>query len=138
MSRGGPLATAAYLKQQSWYYDLARNWKGGFVYQKVEEGRERQLHQLGFDRQLPLVLWAALKSLYVTGKKPCSTPPLNHKEAEEVIAVGRDFYPVNGKNGYEQCQTDELLAGLSSWSPAVRKRSAPCWAGAMTMSCRRC
>ena len=30
VSRCGPLATGAYLKEQSWYYDLARNWQGGF------------------------------------------------------------------------------------------------------------
>ena len=32
-ARCGPLATGAYLKEQGWYYDLARNWEGGFVYQ---------------------------------------------------------------------------------------------------------
>jgi HEAT repeat protein len=31
---------------------------------------------------------------------------------------------VNGKNGYDQRKTDELLASLASWSPAERKRSA--------------
>jgi hypothetical protein len=39
-ARSGPLATGAYLKEQAWYYDLSRNWKGGFVYQKVEAGDE--------------------------------------------------------------------------------------------------
>ena len=32
--------------------------------------------------------------------------------------------PSSGKNGYDQRKTDELLAGLSSWSPAMRLRSA--------------
>jgi hypothetical protein len=125
-SRSGPLATGAYLKEQSWYYDLARNWQGGFVYQEIEWPAEENKNYTDWDLTGTYLLsyGLPLKSLYVTGKKPCSVPPLNRKEAKEVIAGGRDFYPVNGKNGYDQRKTDELLAGLSSWSPAVRKRSA--------------
>jgi len=42
-----------------------------------------------------------------------------------VIAAGRDYFSATGKNGYtyEGRTVRELLAGLSSWSPAVRKRS---------------
>ena len=47
----------------------------------------------------------------------------------EVIAAGRDAYPVNGKNGYNERKTEELLAGLASWSPVMRKRSARALAG---------
>ena len=65
-----------------------------------------------------------LKSLYVIGKKPCTLKPLDRKEVESVIAAGRDARPVNGRNGYDERKTDELLAGLASWSPVVRKRSA--------------
>ena len=43
---------------------------------------------------------------------------------EEVIAAGRDYGFRTGKNGYDGRTTNQLLAGLSSWSPAVRKRSA--------------
>lgn len=39
-SRSGPHATGAYLKEQAWYYDLSRNWKGAFVYQQIEAGDE--------------------------------------------------------------------------------------------------
>jgi hypothetical protein len=124
-SRGGSLAAGAYLKQQSWYCDLARNWEGGFVYQEIEAGEENH-NYTNWDLTGTYLLsyGLSLKSLYVTGKKPCAAPSLRRKEVQEVIAAGRDFYPVNGKNGYDQRTTDELLAGLSSWSPAVRKRSA--------------
>ena len=124
-SRGGPLATGAYLKEQSWYYDLARNWQGGFVYQQIEKGDENNNYT---DWDLTggylLSFGLPLKSLYVTGKKPCSVPPLKANEVRDVIAAGRDVYPVNGKSGYDQRLTEQLLAGLSSWSPAMRKRSA--------------
>jgi hypothetical protein len=125
VSRCGPLATGAYLKEQSWYYDLARNWKGGFEYQKIIETDENN-NYTGWDLTGTYLLSFGLprKSLYVTGKKPCAAPPLKSKEVTGVIAAGRDAYPVNGKNGYAERTTAELLAGLASWSPPVRKRSA--------------
>jgi hypothetical protein len=125
VSRGGPLATGAYLKEQSWYYDLARNWQGGFEYQQINPQDENN-NYTGWDLTGTYLMsfGLPLKSLYVMGKKPCSVLPLKSKEVASVIAVGRDAYPVNGKNGYTERKTDELLAGLASWSPIVRKRSA--------------
>jgi len=125
-SRGGPLATGAYMKEQSWYYDLARNWKGGFVYQEIEFPAEENKNYTDWDLTGAYLLsyGLPLKSLYVMGKEPCVLPPLKRKEVKDVIAAGRDFYPVNGTNGYEKRKSDELLDGLSSWSPAMRKRSA--------------
>ena len=69
-----------------------------------------------------------LKSLWVTGKKPCSVPALTPKEVEEVIAAGRDYF--SSKDRLPRRAIDELLSGLSSWSPAVRKRSAQALASA--------
>jgi hypothetical protein len=63
-----------------------------------------------------------LKTLRMTGRKPCATPALTPKEAAEVIAAGRDYF--SSKAGYQQRSAGELISGLSSWSPAVRKRSA--------------
>ena len=124
-SHGGPLATGAYLKEQDWYYELARNWKGGFVYQKIEPGDEND-NYTNWDLTGAYLLsyGLPLKSLYVMGKKPSVVPPLNAGEVKKVIAAGRDWYPLSGKNGYDQRTTDALLAGLSSWSPAMRMRSA--------------
>jgi len=124
-SRCGPLATGAYLKEQSWYYELARNWKGGFVYQQIEKGDENNNYtDWDLTGAYLLSYGLPLKSLYVMGKKPSVVPPLNAKEVKEVIAAGRDCYPVGDNNGYYKRTTGELLAGLSSWSPAMRKRSA--------------
>ncbi len=125
VSRCGPLATGAYLKEQSWYYDLARNWKGGFEYQKIVESDENN-NYTGWDLTGTYLLsyGLPLKSLYVTGKKPCAVPPLKAKEVESVIAAGRDSRPMNGRSGYNERTTEALLSGLASWSPPVRNRSA--------------
>ena len=125
VSRCGPLATGAYLKEQSWYYDLARNWQGGFEYQKIDPSDEGGNYN-GWDLTGTYLMsfGLPLKSLYVMGKKPCTVPPLDRKEAKSVIAAGRDAYSVNGRNGYNERKTKELMAGLASWSPIMRKRSA--------------
>jgi len=125
VSRCGPLATGAYLKEQRWYYDLARNWKGGFEYQKINPHDENN-NYTGWDLTGTYLMsfGLPLKSVYVLGKKPCSVPPLNNKQVADVIAAGRDSSVVNGEGGYKERKTEELLAGLASWSPIVRKRSA--------------
>ena len=125
VSRCGSLAMGAYMKEQSWYYDLARGWNGSFGYQGSPAGEEEHNKYTDWDSTGAYLLAYALplKSLYLTGKKPCSVPPLKRKEVDDVIAAGRDFFPVNGTSGYDQRKTGELLAGLSSWSPAMRKRS---------------
>jgi len=124
-SRSGPLATGAYLKEQSWYYELARNWKGAFVYQKVEP-RDENDNYTTWDLTGAYLLSYGLpfKSLYLIGKKPSAAPTLKAGEVSEIIAAGRDCYPEGPDNGYYKRTNDELLAGLTSWSPAVRKRSA--------------
>ena len=128
VARCGPLATGAYLKETSWYYDLARGWRGDFCYQGSPIGEEEHHKYTGWDCTGAYLLSYALplKSLYLTGKKPCLVKPLDRKAVDEVIAAGRDYFATTGKNGvtYEGRPTEQLLAGLSSWSPTVRKRSA--------------
>ncbi len=125
VSRCGPRATGAYWKEQAWYYDLARGWDGRFRYQGSPAGEEEHGKYTKWDSTGAYLLAYALplKSLCLTGKKPCSVPALGPQEVEEVIAAGRDYFS-SRKDGYVGRTTDQLLAGLSSWSPAVRKRSA--------------
>lgn len=126
VSRSGPLAAGAYLKEQSWYYDLARSWDGSFLYQGSPPGAEEHNKYTGWDCTggYLLAYGLPLKSLCLTGKKACSVPALNRQEVDEVIAAGRDFSPSAAKACYDVRTTEQLLTGLSSWSPAVRKRSA--------------
>ena len=128
VARCGPLAAGAYVKETSWYYDLARGWRGDFCYQGSPIGEEEHHKYTGWDSTGAYLLSYALplKSLYLTGKRRCSVNPLDRKAVDEVIGAGRDYFAVTGKNGltYPDRPTDQLLAGLSNWSPAMRKRSA--------------
>jgi len=126
VSRCGPLATGAYWKEQAWYYDLARGWDGSFSYQGSPVGEEEHGSYTNWDNTGTYLLAYALplKSLYLTGKKSCPFPALSRAEADEVIAAGRDYFSPNGKSAHDGRTTEQLLAGLSNWSPAVRLRSA--------------
>jgi hypothetical protein len=124
-SRSGPLATGAYIKEQAWYYDLSRNWKGNFVYQKIEAGDENN-NYTEWDLTGGYLLSFGLyqKSLFILGKKPSAAPLLNAETAKNVIVAGRDRYPQGERNGYFKRHDEELLEGLKSWSPVMRSRSA--------------
>lgn len=122
----GPQAIGAYMKEQAWYYDFARGWDGAFQYQPSPEGAEEYGAYIGWDTTGNHLLAYALplKTLRLTGRKPFVTTALNAVQAAEVIAAGRDFAFKDDPNRYEERSTEQLLAGLSSWSPFVRKRSA--------------
>ena len=126
VARCGPLATGAYWKEQGWYYDLARGWDGSFIYQGSPAGEEEHGKYKGWDSTGAYLLAYAqpLKTLYLTGKKPCPAPALNASEVEGVIAAGRDYSSATKNTCYDGRKTDQLMDGLSSWSPAVRTRSA--------------
>jgi len=126
VARCGPLATGAYLREQAWYYDLARGWDTSFVYQGAPVGAEEHNKYTNWDCSGSYLLDLALplKALRLTGRKPFVTLPLNAAQTAEVIAAGRDFAYHGDEDRYEKRTTEELFAGLSSWSPFVRKRSA--------------
>jgi hypothetical protein len=126
VARIGPLATGAYLKEQAWYYDLARSWDASFLYQGAPVGEEEHGKYAGWDCSGGYLLAYALplKSLRLTGKKTFSVPAFNAAQVEAVIAAGRDYPYKNAENPYDRRTTEQLLAGLSSWSPAVRLRSS--------------
>jgi hypothetical protein len=124
VSRCGPAATAAYFKETSWYYDMARGWDGRVEY----VGFPGEESYNGWDCTGSYLLGYALplKSLYLTGRAPCAASVLSPTEVTETTAAGRDFTFENTerKDWYAQRKTEELLAGLSSWSPTVRLRSS--------------
>lgn len=126
VSRGGPLATGAYMQEQAWYYDLARRWDMSYVYQGMPEGAQEHGKHKGWDSTGAYLLSYALplKSLMITGKKRSSVRPFGADKVSEVIAAGRGYTPKGNPDTYSQRSVDQLLDGLSSWSPAVRTRSA--------------
>jgi hypothetical protein len=128
VSRCGALATAAYWREQGWYYDLARQPDGSFRYQGSPAGEEEHGSYKNWDNTGTYLLAYALplRSLYLTGKKRCCVPVLKKAEVEEVIAAGRGYFSTkeNDRFRYKARAESVLIEGLSSWSPAVRKRSA--------------
>ena len=126
VARCGPLAMGAYMEEQSWYYDLARRWDMNYVYQGSPDGAQDHGKHKGWDSTGAYLLGYAfsLKSLIITGKEPFSVRPLKADQVAEVIAAGRGYAPKGNASPYSQRSVNELLAGLSSWSPAVRERSA--------------
>jgi len=126
VARLGPLATGAYWKEQAWYYDLARGWDTSFPYQGSPVGEEEHRKYTGWDCTGGYLLAYALplKSLCITGRKPFSVPTFNAVQVEAVIAAGRDYHYKKAENPYARRTDEQLLAGLSSWSPSVRLRSS--------------
>ncbi len=124
--RCGPLTSGAYLKEQAWAYDLARCWDGGVIYQGPPQGGQEHGRYYNWDctGSYLLAFAAPRKSLYLTGKKTFSFPALNRQQTAEVIAAGRDFAPGTEETCYDRRSTEQLLAGLTNWSSAVRYRSA--------------
>jgi hypothetical protein len=125
VSRGGPLATGAYLKEQAWYYDLARNWKGGFICHRIEAAEDDGSYdEWDMTGAYALSFGLGQKALRILGKNPPAAPALDAEAVAQVIHAGRDRFPEGENNGYFQRKDEELIKGLKSWSPIVRRRSA--------------
>lgn len=126
VARCGPMASGAYMNEQSWYYDLVRDHDTRFLYQGSPVGEEEHNKYTRWDCSGSYLLAYALplKSLRHTGKKAFSIPPLDAAQVNNVIAAGRDFSYKGDPNHYETRGNAQLLEGLSHWSPFVRKRSA--------------
>ena len=125
VSRCGPAATGAYLKETAWYYDLARRWDGGFVYQGTPANWNGHSYNRWDSTGAYLLAYALpRKSLYITGRKPTTVKPLSEAEVTKVIDAGRGFDFWANRTAYDGKSTGELLGALTSWSPTVRIRAA--------------
>ncbi len=124
----GPEATGAYLKENAWYYDLARGWDGVFKHQGIPGEKEVYRNWDGSGAYL-LAFALPLKSLAITGRRAGVVPPLSDKRIAETIADGRWNWWNGQATYYDSRSVAELWPGLSSWSPAVRRRTALALAG---------
>jgi hypothetical protein len=125
VSRAGPEATAAHMKELAWYFDLARGWDGRFRYQGVPANTGGHSYG-GWDSTGAYLLTYALprRSLYILGKEPSVAPALSREEAAEVIEAGRNFTFWDRGTSYDAFPDEELFEKLRSWSPVVRQRAA--------------
>lgn len=126
-NRAGPEATAAFLKEQRWFYDLGRTWKGSFPYQGGAGmgGGEHQYGNWDCTGAFLLAYLLPRQQLHLTGKTAHPENYLTGEELAAVIDAGREFSSWNmGVDRYRGQDNDKLLACLESWSPAVRSRAA--------------
>ena len=120
----GPHATGAWMKEfGAWYYDLSRQWDGGFDHLGPPEPDNDSYS--GWDATGACLLAYAmpLKSLWLTGKRPGKVPQLATAAAEQFIRTGRGWNNKDRYSFYDKLSDDELLADLGSWSPIVRERA---------------
>ena len=121
---GGPRAAAAFMKELRWYYDLARRRDGSFVFTGWGGGGG------GFDDSYRNVFNATgsfmlgyalpLRKIHLTGRDANEKSWLSDADVAEAIEAGRWL----GDNAHAKRTTEQLLAGLSKWSPLDRFRSA--------------
>jgi len=126
-NRAGVEAVAAFLKEQTWFYDLGRKWDGSFPYQGGAgmSGAEHQYGNWDCTGAYMLTYALPLKKLYMTGKGVSSDKALTGASLKETIAAGHGFNSWDmGAPFYRAKSVEELFKDLQSWSPAVRQRAA--------------
>ena len=118
---GGPRAMAAFMKELRWYYDLARRWDGSFVNVGTGGGVASSYHgTVGATGSYLLGYAVPLKKIHLTGRDAHPENWLGEADVAAAIAAERWL----GVNAHAKRTRAQLLAGLESWSPLDRARSA--------------
>jgi hypothetical protein len=117
-NRAGPEASAAFLKEQRWFYDLARKWDGSFF--------TNERDNYNWDMTGVFVLHAAmpLRTLTITGKDVREENKVTGDALRTTIASGRDFSLGHTDDACVLMSTSDLLKDLADWSPSRRQRAA--------------
>lgn len=125
VARAGSEATAAYFAEAGWELELARGFDGYIRYQHTpSQSADDSYDKWNCTGAYVLAYALPLKKTILTGRRPSVVTPLSGDVLLETIAAGRDFTYWTEKTAYNQRPMEALIAGLSSWSPAVRKRSS--------------
>ena len=124
VSRSGPNATGAYLRETAWYYDLARRWDGSFAHQGIPGQRGDSYRNWDCTGAYLLAYALDRKSLHITGKRPSVAAALTRAETAAAIDAGRNFTFWDGGTSYDHMTEEQLFDRLASWSPIVRVRAA--------------
>jgi hypothetical protein len=120
----GPQASGAWMNEFGWSYDLARRWDGTFRHQGPPQTRPDSYG--GWDSTGAYLLAYAqpLGLIHLAGRTPSVAPPVDAATARSLVDDGRGWGPRSKLASFAERSTDELMAGLRSWSPVVRERSA--------------
>jgi hypothetical protein len=121
--RVGDEAVAAFLKEQRWYYDLARRWDGRFIYQGGA-GESDSYRNWDMTGAILLTYALPLRKLHITGKGIRRANRLTATQVRSTIADGRGFTYRAHRKTYDNESVEQLLKRLASWSPTVRYRAA--------------
>ncbi len=120
----GPQATGAWMQEFGWYYDLARRWDGTWRHQGPPADRPDSYHGWDSTGAYLLAYAQSLRTLHLTGKKPSMIEQVDAGTADSLIEDGRGWSPRLRLEAYAERSEEQLFAGLRSWSPVVRERSA--------------
>ena len=125
VAHSGPQATGAWMQEfGAWYFDLARQWDGGFPHQGPPEKGNDSYHGWDCTGAYLLAYAMPLKKIHLTGKKASAVPQLDATAAKAIVADGRDWTAKARNTLYDAMSDAELLQRLQSWSPIVRERAA--------------
>ena len=125
VARIGPAAAGAFLGQQQWYYDLARDHRGRFHYQG-QAGAGRQNYS-GWDCTGVYLMAYALprQKTFFSGRGIRAENRLDGPGIAASIEAGRGYTVWDrGHAYYSGKSVDETFASLHSWSPLTRHRAA--------------
>lgn len=120
----GPNATGAWLEEFGWSFDLARRWDGTFTHQGPAEPRYDCYRMWDASGCYLLAYAQGLGRLHLSGLGHGRLPQVDRHAATGLVDDGRGWSPRTKLAAYEERADREILAGLESWSPVVRERSA--------------
>ncbi len=129
--RAGPEATAAFLREMHWFYDLERRWDGSFMYQGGAGMSGPEHTTPGWDTTGARVLMYAmnLRKLHITGKGQREMNALTGERLAKTLEAGADYsvWLREGKvdiDPWDQLSVEQLFRKLGTWSTPQRIRAA--------------
>ena len=127
VNRLGDEAVSAFMREQRWYYDLARAHDGSFPYQGGAgmSGGEHKYASWDCTGAFVLANTFHKEALFITGRGREKRNRLGGADLEATIEAGRGYDSWSkGAEHYASKRRTQLLRDLKSWSPAVRSRAA--------------
>ncbi|WDE97321.1 DUF6288 domain-containing protein [Lentisphaera profundi] len=120
----GPQASGAWMREYSWYYDLARRWDGSFIHQGAPQDKKDSYRNWDTSGVMVLAYAQGNRNIYLTGKKSDLVEQISTANAEAIVALGRGW-TLKNKHEYLNGRSDKaLVLALSNWSPVMRIRAA--------------
>ncbi len=125
VNRIGPKALSAFMGKQQWYYDLARDHKGRFHYQRQVGSGRQNYSRWDCTGVYMMAYTMPLKKTYFSGRGAKPSNILNDKDIADSITAGSGYTTWDrGDAFYSAKSVSQLFDALQSWSPLARRRAA--------------